>query len=249
MIQSPIVKVLSTIREHGVKALLMGGQACIFYGAAEFSKDADIVLLAEAENVDRLRAALAELKARQRYVPALDLDALERGHGIHFTCAIAEPQAVRLDVMSKLRGVDSFELLWTRRTTFQDHDGNIYDVLGLEDLVKAKKTRRAKDWPMVARLLEANYIENFSEPTNEQLQFWLREMRTAAYLIQIARAYPEATHNAARGRPLLRIAITGDEAALDDALFDEEREQRRIDREYWNPLLQELERLRRARGG
>ncbi len=40
MIESPIVKVLSTIRKHGVKALLMGGQACVFYGAAEFSRDA-----------------------------------------------------------------------------------------------------------------------------------------------------------------------------------------------------------------
>ena len=43
MIPSPIVKVLSTIQKHGVKALLMGGQACVFYGAAEFSRDADIV--------------------------------------------------------------------------------------------------------------------------------------------------------------------------------------------------------------
>lgn len=38
---SPIPKVLSTMREHGVQALLMGGQACILYGAAEFSRDAD----------------------------------------------------------------------------------------------------------------------------------------------------------------------------------------------------------------
>ncbi|HYW10457.1 MAG TPA: hypothetical protein VE871_00840 [Longimicrobium sp.] len=35
---SPIPKVLSTMRENGVEALLMGGQACILYGAAEFSR-------------------------------------------------------------------------------------------------------------------------------------------------------------------------------------------------------------------
>ena len=156
MIQSPIVKVLSTIRKHGVKALLMGGQACVFYGAAEFSKDADIILLADPENVERLRAALDELNARQAYVPALELDALERGHGVHFKCGSDEAKGVRVDVMSTLRGVDPFDLLWQRRTTFEDRDGNTYDVLGLEDLVRAKKTRRAKDWPMIARLLEAN---------------------------------------------------------------------------------------------
>ena len=37
MIRNPILKVLSSIRAHRVHALLMGGQACVFYGAAEFS--------------------------------------------------------------------------------------------------------------------------------------------------------------------------------------------------------------------
>jgi hypothetical protein len=30
-----------TIQKHQVQALLMGGQACVFYGAAQFSKDVD----------------------------------------------------------------------------------------------------------------------------------------------------------------------------------------------------------------
>jgi hypothetical protein len=29
------------MREHGVQALLMGGQACVLFGAAEFSPDAE----------------------------------------------------------------------------------------------------------------------------------------------------------------------------------------------------------------
>ena len=29
------------MRAHRVRALLMGGQACVFYGAAEFSRDTD----------------------------------------------------------------------------------------------------------------------------------------------------------------------------------------------------------------
>jgi hypothetical protein len=63
LIPSPIVKVLSMILKHGVRALLMGGQACVFYGAAEFSRNADLVIVADSENLDRLRAALGELKA------------------------------------------------------------------------------------------------------------------------------------------------------------------------------------------
>jgi len=32
----------------------MGGQACVFYGAAEFSRDTDLAILAEASNLERL---------------------------------------------------------------------------------------------------------------------------------------------------------------------------------------------------
>jgi hypothetical protein len=36
----------------------MGGQACILYGAAEFSRDTDFAVLSSAQNLDRLREAL-----------------------------------------------------------------------------------------------------------------------------------------------------------------------------------------------
>lgn len=35
----------------------MGGQACVLYGAAEFSRDLDLALLAEPRNLERLDAA------------------------------------------------------------------------------------------------------------------------------------------------------------------------------------------------
>lgn len=41
MTLNPILKVLSSIQAHRVRALLVGGQACVFYGAAEFSRDAE----------------------------------------------------------------------------------------------------------------------------------------------------------------------------------------------------------------
>jgi hypothetical protein len=41
------------MRAHRVHALLMGGQACVFYGAAEFSRDTDLAILADAANLVR----------------------------------------------------------------------------------------------------------------------------------------------------------------------------------------------------
>ena len=58
LIRNPILKVLSSIRTHRVQALLMGGQACVFYGAAEFSRDTDLAILASSENLARLQKAL-----------------------------------------------------------------------------------------------------------------------------------------------------------------------------------------------
>ncbi len=64
----------------------MGGQACVFYGAAEFSRDTDFAILADAANLQRLEAALRELQASVIAVPPLSLDFLHRGHAVHFRC-------------------------------------------------------------------------------------------------------------------------------------------------------------------
>jgi hypothetical protein len=66
---SPIGKVLSIFRTRRVRALLMGGQACILYGAAEFSRDVDVAVLANPSNLARLRKALGELRAEAVFVP------------------------------------------------------------------------------------------------------------------------------------------------------------------------------------
>ena len=61
MIPSPIRTVLSSMRRHGVRSLLMGGQACVFYGAAEFSRDTDLALLASEPPARIRRLMLAAM--------------------------------------------------------------------------------------------------------------------------------------------------------------------------------------------
>ena len=34
-----------SMRKNGVRCMVMGGQACVLYGAAEFSRDLDLVIL------------------------------------------------------------------------------------------------------------------------------------------------------------------------------------------------------------
>ena len=247
MTPNPIRRVLSTIRAHRVEALLMGGQACVLYGAAEFSRDTDLAILAASDNIRRLDEALAALAAEPVAVPPLALDYLRRGHAIHFRCRDPEADGMRVDVMSVMRGLPAFPLLWDRRTTLELPGGEAYDVLALPDLVQAKKTQRDKDWPMVRRLVEADYFRFRQAPTPAQATFWLRELRTPALLIEAAASHPGRAGELMAERPLLSPALAGEEPAVAAGLEAEERRERDLDRAYWQPLREELERLRRER--
>jgi hypothetical protein len=247
LILNPIRKVLSSIARHKVRALLMGGQACIFYGGAEFSRDIDFAILASEENLIQLNACLDELDAEVIAVPPFSLEYLERGHAIHFRCRTPEAAGLRVDVMTKLRGVDDFKKLWERRNTILSEDGTEYHLMSLPDLVKAKKTQRDKDWPMIRRLLEADYFAATNQPTPDQIEFWLLELRTPELLIETAEAYPNIAKTFDSFRPLLKFASIGDAVLLAEALLSEEKEEREADRVYWQPLKAELEQLRRNR--
>jgi hypothetical protein len=234
------------MRAHRVRALLMGGQACVFYGAAEFSRDTDLAIVADALNLARLRKALAELQATPIAVPPFALEFLRRGHAIHFRCQHPEAFRMRVDVMSKMRGVDSFAKLWRRRTTIELPGGTQCDLLSLPDLVQAKKTQRDKDWPMIRRLVEAHYFQNNAKPNPTQIRFWLQELRTPELILELTKRHPAISRRLVSTRPLLACALPGQRAELERALGAEESAEREMDRRYWLPLRAELERLRHA---
>ena len=225
----------------------MGGQACVLYGAAEFSRDADLAILTSQDNLDRLHEAMADLDAEVVAVPPFAKEYLDRGHAVHLRCRHPAAAGIRVDLMSVMRGVDPFEKLWERRTTIETDDDEIYDVLSLPDLVQSKKTQRDKDWPMVRRLVEANYFQHRASPSRERIDFWLRELRTPSLLIEVVHAHADLARERASRRLLLEAALASDEAAVEVGLNDEEQREREADRAYWSPLRAELEELRRAR--
>lgn len=247
MIPNPIRKVLSTLSTHEVRYLLMGGQACVLYGAAEFSRDCDIVILCDGENIDRLNSALLELDAILIAVPPFETKYLDRGHAVHFRCRAAEVAGIRIDVMSKMRNAAPFEQLWSRRTTLADDAGSQIELMALEDLITAKKTQRDKDWPMLRRLVESHFATHRATGSDKYIQFWLSEARTPELLIQIAARYPEAALQIVARRPLVDAAIKADHQGLEVGLAEEELRERRADRDYWQPLKRELEQLRSSR--
>ena len=226
----------------------MGGQACVFYGAAEFSRDCDIVILSDSDNLDRLSAALTELQAQRIALPEFQAEYLARGHAVHFRCHHPEADKIRLDVMTKMRGCDDFATLWSRRTSIEDERaGIVYELLSIEDLVRAKKTQRDKDWPMIRRLVEAHYQQFHSEPTAPMVRFWLRELRTPELLQQVAQANLEELGSVAEIRPWLATIDLSDLDSIRHELDVEEKRERELDAAYWQPLKEELAELRSRR--
>lgn len=241
---NPIHKVLFTLKQHDVKCLLMGGQACVLYGAAEFSRDTDVALLANAENLTKLAAAMTELKAEVVAVPPLEEPYLRRGHAVHFRCHHAEAEGMRLDVMSVMRGLPVFDVLWARRTTVKLDNGEEIELMSLPDLVNAKKTQRDKDWPMIRRLVESHYFSFNSDPSPERVTFWLGELRTPALLREVAHRHPADVKDVLNRRAFLDSLASMTDVQVEHALQQEEAIEREADRSYWAPLRRELEMMR-----
>jgi len=220
----------------------MGGQACVFYGAAEFSRDTDFAILADADNLERLRRAIAELQAGVIAVPPFAAEYLNRGHAVHFRCAHPEARGLRVDLMARMRGVSPFPELWERRATLQGEDGSVYQLLSLPDLVAAKKTQRDKDWPMIRKLVEADYAASDQSSDPVRIRFWLSEARTPELLAELKARFPAQYAATAEVRKALRAELG---ASIEEALAAEERAERQADKVYWEPLRRELEDLRR----
>ncbi len=229
-----------------MRYLLSGGQACILYGGAEFSRDADIVVLVSPENLDAIRRALRELDAEQVFFPALDAEALRRGHACHFRCRHPGAAGLRLDIMAVLRGCDPFARMWERRSEVDAAGVGLVPVMSLADLVQSKKTQREKDAGHVRRLVETDYLARRNSAPDAAAEWWLSELRTPSYLVELARARPHLVPRI-RARPWLARAVTEGESPIERALDEEWRRIREEDKAYWAPLREELERMRRGR--
>ena len=225
----------------------MGGQACILYGGAEFSRDIDLSIGIDSENLRAVKHALDQLEAHLVFFPVLEVEALKRGHACHFRCQAEGVEGLRIDLMAKMRGCPEFNELWDRRSIVDVPGIGEIGLLSLPDLVCAKKTQREKDWPMIRRLIETDISANLAQADEARVVFWLQECRTPMLLGKLAKDYPALCQQVKTQRPLLEAALSQNFTALEDLLHSEEKKEKEKDRVHWQPLRQELEQWRRQR--
>lgn len=225
--------------------MLIGGQACIIYGAAEFSRDTDIIILCNNDNLNTLRKTLSELKAAQIFFPPLELKYLKKGHACHFRCHAKGVENLRIDIIGKLRGCSNFETMWNRRTTAVLSNSLKIDILGIADLVKCKKTQRDKDWFMLNRLVENDILLNQPNANEGKIKWWFLECRSTETLFNLVQKFPGYIDNCIKERPLLKYVKENNKETLEKMLYEEEVLERNKDEQYWAPLKKELSKLRK----
>ena len=136
---------LSALADSGAEYLIVGGWAVGFHGEPRFTKDLDLLVGPDDENLRRVVRALSEFGA-----PEAVLDQL-RSLGPDEFLFLGAPPA-RVDILRSIPGVD-FPQAFARRAR-ADWDGVDVSIISRDDLLASKKAAgREKDRRDV-RLLE-----------------------------------------------------------------------------------------------
>jgi hypothetical protein len=238
---------------HGVRALLVSGQATILYGAATFSEDVDLWVGPDEVNLERLKAALQASGARYyKLTPPLTAELALRHHGFHFT--VPDPSggmAMFLDVMGCPPRVGAFEDAQGRARFFETAWGPL-NTVAIPDLVELKKTQRPRDYPIIGRLVLAYMKDRGAACSAEELDWAISNMFSLSEFKRLVLDHPEV-HFGPSARPLASAAETLLRGEVLPASLEDEVEDwfdarmaplRRADRHFWRPVIDELRGLR-----
>jgi hypothetical protein len=132
------IRSFQTLNRHGVRYVVIGGFAGKLLGSTILTVDIDVCYSRDAENLERLAAALRELHAELRGAPkevAFRLDARTLGKGDNFTFVT---YAGDLDILGMPPGSGGYVALRRNATELDLGDVTVW-VAGLEDLIAMKR--------------------------------------------------------------------------------------------------------------
>jgi hypothetical protein len=143
---------LTTLWQHEVAFIVVGGAAAIAHGSARLTQDLDIVYLRTAANLDRLAAALADHKPYLRGVPPglpFIWDAATLARGLNFTLVTSLGD---IDLLGEIPGGGTYEELVAGAVELQVF-GMRCLCLSLPQLIRAKRAAgRPRDLEALAEL-------------------------------------------------------------------------------------------------
>lgn len=143
-----LTKICAALNREGARYILIGGFAVIARGLERPTKDIDLLIDASADNLERIKRALAVLPDNAvREVQADDI-------GRYAVIRVADEVVV--DLMSKACGVSWEDA--ARDSEVLELDGVEIPIAGIETLIRTKQTVRphdAADREFLERLLRS----------------------------------------------------------------------------------------------
>ncbi len=131
MISQDYEDLFSIFNTYKIKYLVVGAHAVAFYAAPRFTKDMDVWVPGALNDPERVLQALKTFGAPLKGVTTRDF----RDPTMILQIGVAP---IRIDILTGLAGV-SAEAAWKHRKRSQYGKTPIH-ILGLEELIKAKKT-------------------------------------------------------------------------------------------------------------
>jgi transcriptional regulator with XRE-family HTH domain len=145
---------LGALVRHGVDFVVIGGVAGWIHGSAYPTYDLDVAYARDRGNLERLAAALVDVRARWRGGPPdlpIQLDAAMLRNGANFTF---DTQFGHFDVLGELSGVRDYEEL-RREARIESYEGLDIRVASIDHLIAMKRAaNRVKDRLMIEEYKE-----------------------------------------------------------------------------------------------
>jgi hypothetical protein len=141
---SDFVDLLAAFADAEVRYLVIGGYAVGFHDRPRATKDLDLLLEDDHENIERACRALGVFGAANATVEALR-------HSANDEVVWFGVPPIRVDLLKSAPGID-FNTAFGRRAAIEVSEGTL-PVVGLEDLIRMKKAAdRPQDRADVQRL-------------------------------------------------------------------------------------------------
>ncbi|MBU2573355.1 MAG: nucleotidyltransferase [Elusimicrobia bacterium] len=138
-------EILKVLNECRVRYLIIGAYATIYYTEPRYTKDLDIWIERDFENITNLYKALKKFGAPLRNISEEDF--MDKG-----TIYQIGVEPVRIDIVSDLAGIN-FKQAWKAKTKAKYDDVPV-SLIGLNDLIKSKeKAGRKQDEIDIEKLL------------------------------------------------------------------------------------------------
>lgn len=151
--KSSFESIVEVLARFGVEFIVIGGQAETLYGSARVTFDTDLCYRRTKENLQRLAAALKELKPTLRGAPPdlpfrIEAEALALGSNFTFETSLGN-----LDLLGYLEPIGGFEELRENAINLPFGSDQLATI-SLDDLIRIKQhIRRPKDRDSLLHLL------------------------------------------------------------------------------------------------